>query len=542
VIYTPQDGTADAGLGASIALGPNGQIAVASYYVDRYTTGSPQTSKLMYHTRNGDGTWTHSDVVTAPDGYVAADGPHFTGFAPQLYFGSSGQPNIVFSDEAGQHLPVTFANEFSGQIRQATLSGGKWAVQTLFQQTDPLHNQLFYPVATTYRGQTTFAGLQVVSQLDGNQNITSSNFSLVDVNAPAGNSTPIIGTTPVSPPPPPGPGVTLNSPPPSIPTGPVTAAAMAVGTDVQTGITSTVAVYRSDGSLELTLTPFGNGYSGGARVARGDINGDGVPDIIVGSGGGIQARVRIWDGSSHQLIFDTTPFENFTGAVTVAAGDLNGDGHADVVIGPDYGGGPRVQIWSGATLQKLVPDFFGIPYPDFRGGIRVAAGDVNRDGDADLVVAPGVGGGPRITMYDGRSLVAGHPQLIANDFFIFDNWLRTGFFLAVGDVNGDGYADIIAGSGAGSSPRVRIISGAGLVDGQGGHAIADFYVGSTADQGGARVAVTKTDSDDKADLLVGTSGARLSLISGAAISASASPSLSLSFAAFTGVNAGVYVG
>ena len=73
-LLSPIDGHADAGLGASIAIAPNGQVAVASYYVDRYVTGSPQNSWLDYSTLNADGTWTTSIAVTAPDGYLGADG------------------------------------------------------------------------------------------------------------------------------------------------------------------------------------------------------------------------------------------------------------------------------------------------------------------------------------------------------------------------------------------------------------------------------------------------------------------------------------
>jgi hypothetical protein len=548
LVYAPQDGTADAGLGASVAVSPTGQVAIASYYADRYTTGSPVYSKLMYHTRNADGSWTHSDAVTAPDGYVAADGPRFTGFSPQLFFDAAGRANIVFSDEAGQHLPITYANEYSGQIRLATLNNGSWNVQTLFRQTDPLHNQLFYPVAAERNGQITVAGLQAVSTLDGNLNITRTDFSLVDVGAPAGASSPVPVTSPpvvVSPPPPPAPGtpgrVTTGNPA-STPSGPVTSVAMAVATDAQPGVTTTVAVYRSDGSLEFTLTPFGTNYSGGARVVRADVTGDGVPDLIVGSGGGIQTRVRIWDGATRQLIFDQVPFADFSGGVVLAAGDLNGDGLADVIIGPDIGGGPRVQVWAGGRLQKLMNDFFGLPYPDFRGGLRLASADVNKDGAADLIVAPGIGGGPRVTLYDGRNLIAGHPTLIVNDFFAFDDSLRYGLYLAAGDVDGDGYADIVVGMGQGGPPRVRIISGADLTYHRGYNAIADFYADNAAEDQGAKVGVTKIDSDNKADVLVGTQGARLSVITGASISASPNPSLSLSFNAFNGVNGGVYVG
>ena len=62
------------------AVAPNGQVAIASYYVDRYVSGSPEHSWLDYSTRNDDGTWTTVTAVTTPDGYVAADGPRFTGF------------------------------------------------------------------------------------------------------------------------------------------------------------------------------------------------------------------------------------------------------------------------------------------------------------------------------------------------------------------------------------------------------------------------------------------------------------------------------
>jgi len=547
LVMAPQDGTADAGLGASVAVGGSGQVAIASYYADRYPTGSPQSSKLMYHTRNSNGTWNHSDAVTKPDGYSAADGPHFTGFAPQLYFDASGRANIVFSDEAAQHLPITYANEYAGQVRLATLNGGAWSVQTLWRQSDPIRNQMFFPVAAAFNGQTAFAGLQVNSVLDGNQNIARSDFSLVEINAGWGLSS---APTPSSPPPPPAspptspPAITpspLNAAPVVVPSGPVKNVAMVVGTDAQPGVTTTVAVYRSDNSLQLTITPFGNNYSGGARVARADVTGDGVPDIVVGSGGGIQARVRIWSGATNQLIFDTAPFENFTGGVVLATGDLNGDRISDIVIGPDEGGGPRVQVWAGGRLQKLMNDFYGIPYPEFRGGLRIAAADVNKDGAADLIVAPGIGGGPRITLYDGRNLVAGRPTRVISDFYAFEADLRTGMYLAAGDVDGDGYADLIAGVGDGGPPRVRIFSGQDLTWHR-ERVLSEFYASDPAEREGVKVGVSLLDSDGKADLLVGTAGGRVSMINGATLSSQANPALSMSFAAFSGLNSGLYVG
>jgi hypothetical protein len=544
-VMAPHDGTADAGLGASVAVAPSGQIAVASYYVDRFNTGSPQTSKLMYHTRTANGTWTHTDVVTTPDGYVAGDGAKFTGFAPQLYFDSAGRANIAFSDEAGEHLPVTYANEFAGQIRLATLSAGRWAVQTVYRQSNPLVNQLFYPVAAERNGQTTFAGLVVNSSLDGNKNLTGSNFGVIDVNAPAGPATPITAAPPVA---------DGQERPASVTPGagggggagstlPGTPAAAAAANDAQPGMASTIAVFKGNGQLDFTITPFGPDYTGGTRVVRADVTGDGTPDVIVGSGGGIQARVRIWDGQTRTIIFDTVPFEDFTGGVEIAAGDVNGDGLADVVIGPDVGGGPRIQVWAGGTFQKLMADFYGLPYPDFRGGLRLAVGDVNRDGYGDLIVAPGAGGGPRLTVYNGKSFgsKAGATTLV-NDFYVFDDTVRTGLYLTAGDVDGDGYADIVAGSGVGGGPRVRVISGADLAAGRGIRSVADFYAADPNERVGARVGVTKIDSDGKADVLTGTAGAGVTVYTGAQVTETEVPAAILKFPAFAGVPGGVYVG
>src|SRR5262245_12511601 len=124
------DGTADAGLGASVAVAPNGTVAVASYYVDRFLTGSPEKSWLMYSTRGANGTWNTATAVSSADGYVGEDGPHFTGFAPQLSFDAQSRPTIVFSDEASEHLPVSFANELAGQVRSTTLVNGSWVTAT----------------------------------------------------------------------------------------------------------------------------------------------------------------------------------------------------------------------------------------------------------------------------------------------------------------------------------------------------------------------------------------------------------------------------
>ena len=83
---------------------------------------------------------------------------------------------------------------------------------------------------------------------------------------------------------------------------------------------------------------------------------------------------------------------NFAGGLFVAAGDVNGDGIADVIVGAGTGGWPQVTVFSGKDFS-LLKSFYAMP-PGFAGGVRVAAGDMNGDGKADIVVGAGGCGSP----------------------------------------------------------------------------------------------------------------------------------------------------
>lgn len=311
----------------------------------------------------------------------------------------------------------------------------------------------------------------------------------------------------------------LGSTPPPPPTRPLTERTVpdfaALGTTSNPGLETTfvataeagpsglVRVFDLTGGQErFRFVPF-PGNPGGARVAIGDVNGDFVPDIVTAAGPGGGPRVLIYDGRTGAVIGDFFAFEeSFTGGVFVSVGDVDGDGLADVVVSPDLGGGPRVRVLSGGNPDMVLADFLGIADAAFRGGVRTALGDFNGDGIQDIGVAAGIGGGPRVAIWDGAAALTGRFERLTPDFFAFESTLQNGVYLATGDVDGDGVVDLIAGAGPGGAPRAVAFSGAGLL-GNERTPIADFRVGDSAVRGGLPLSTVDLDGDDRVEVVTG---------------------------------------
>ena len=200
----------------------------------------------------------------------------------------------------------------------------------------------------------------------------------------------------------------------------------------------------ANGFLASANTYADNG-SGGASVAVGNVDGTGDPEIVVGSGPGHDPQVWILnlDGVP---ISSFAPYDaGFRGGVNVAAADLNGDGKAEIVTGAGPGGGPNVKVFNAAG--GLLASFFAYD-PGFRGGVNVAAADVNGDGKAELVTGAGPGGGPHV-----RTFTAGGAA-IGGGFFAYDPRFTGGVSVAAIATR------IVTGAGPGGGPHVRVFDGA----------------------------------------------------------------------------------
>jgi hypothetical protein len=214
-------------------------------------------------------------------------------------------------------------------------------------------------------------------------------------------------------------------PPPVVPPGvqPPANRFIAVGTDA--GTQGTVRVLNATTRQAIRdFTPYA-GYTGGVRVATGDVNNDGVTDIITATATGV-GHVKVFDGVTGGEIFSFMPFSGFPSGLHVATGDLNGDGKSDIVVGVDSGSS-HVMAFSGAD-GSVLQSFFA--FEGFMGGVRVAVGDVTGDGNADIAVVAGPGGNGHIKVFNGLT------NALTTSFLGYVNYAGE-INIAVGNVGGD---------------------------------------------------------------------------------------------------------
>jgi ELWxxDGT repeat protein len=248
-----------------------------------------------------------------------------------------------------------------------------------------------------------------------------------------------------------------------------------------------VAGFARNASEMQRLAPYG-AFGGGATVAQGDINGDGVLDTILGAGPGGGPHVQVLSGVDDSVIrsFFAYPTD-FTGGVFVGAGDYDGDGKDDIITGAGPGGGPHVEIFSGAD-NAVLRSFFAYD-PAFVGGVRVCLGDVDGDGHPDIVTGAGPGGGPHVQALSGPNNVA------LKSFFAYDPAFAGGVFVACGRFDNDSKADIAVGAGAGGGPHVQVFGGATNA------VLTSFFAYDPAFPGGVHVALADADGDGLANLI-----------------------------------------
>ncbi|MFH0804791.1 MAG: FG-GAP repeat protein, partial [Patescibacteria group bacterium] len=237
-------------------------------------------------------------------------------------------------------------------------------------------------------------------------------------------------------------------------------------------------------------------FRGGVVVASGDGGGDGREELIVAPGPGRAADVRIFRRNSSLITSFLAYPRPFSGGVSVAAADVNGDGSDEIVTAPQGGGGPNVRVFGfrGTGYAPIYPGFMAYD-TRFRGGVSVTRCDIEGDG-TDEIVTGTLSGGNQVKVFGLRN---GSFRLLTPAFAAFHPLFRGGVTVACGDVNADGSDEIVVGVAGDSAPLVRVYGRTpqGKISLQ-----SSFTAFNPSFRGGVSVATLYTGSDPAAKIVV----------------------------------------
>lgn len=238
-----------------------------------------------------------------------------------------------------------------------------------------------------------------------------------------------------------------------------------------------LSIYSASGELRARFLVYDRSFKGGFSVAAADLTGDGLAEIIVGAGPGGGPHVRIF---SHKGILKGQFFafeESFKGGVNVAAGNIDGVLASEIITARGPGALPEVRIFDRhANLQGV----FLAYEKSFRGGVEVMVANIDGRLDrhkAEIITAPAGDREALIKIFTNKA------ELKKSFLAFTKNW-RGGVNIAAGDLNNDGRDDIVVSAKSGATPHVRVFSGSGELQ-------ESFYFYPETFNGGVNIAVAK---------------------------------------------------
>jgi len=214
------------------------------------------------------------------------------------------------------------------------------------------------------------------------------------------------------------------------------------------GLQNLMTVVSATGTQ--TNIPVFPGYKGGLSIATADVTGDGLYDYIVAPSSPSASTVLIINGANGVVAGTFNAFPSYRGGINVAAADINGDGANEIIVGTLGGTVATVAAFNSTGSSRLVQfQPFGA---NFRAAVRVSTIDTSGGGQSDIVTAAGSGAVPVVRTYRyGNNRVS-----VVSSFYAFNTSYRGGVTVSSGDLNGDGRQELIVGTGGGTQAEVRV--------------------------------------------------------------------------------------
>lgn len=236
----------------------------------------------------------------------------------------------------------------------------------------------------------------------------------------------------------------------------------------------------------------------GFSIASGDVDGDGYQELIIGAPQPVEngrGKVHVFKGKDGTLLREFTsmiPREHSDYGVSVAAGDVNGDGIDEVIIGAP--GVPRGEVLVYSGLYGWLVHKFNSEEPGF--GIQVNSDDINGDNQAELLVTTKNLAGNKVSVFKKAELL----YEIEND----EVDIGFGETLTTGDVDGDGIKEIIVGAFDSHHKLKKYTGQVNVYKGTNGELLHRWYGKGENDQFGFSLTTGKIANKKKESILIGT--------------------------------------
>jgi CSLREA domain-containing protein len=258
-----------------------------------------------------------------------------------------------------------------------------------------------------------------------------------------------------------------------------------------TGLVTVSGVAANTSSTATITTTRNNHLTGSGQVTANSLAP--TAPLVTGtppptSSGG-SSTVTLYDPVTGAETGTAVPFPGFSGPVKVASGDFNSDGVADIIAGAGVGGGPAIAILDSQTGQ-VIEAFFAFDQA-FTGGVFIAVQDTNGDGILDIIASAGPGGGPEVRIFNGANLN------LLRSFYAYAEDFSGGVSVASIDFNNDGILDLVTGAGPGGGPHVKVFDGATNA------IISQWYAYPASFTGGVFVAVGDIGNDGTFEVVTG---------------------------------------